>query len=88
MGDGNMARKKVAPMWRVKNSEGKNVFFHVSDFERAGAYGTPKEVYVIMDSDYFIGTWQFEETISGYVGMYDSMFEAEEGMIFIGGYRE
>lgn len=83
-----MPRKRIAPMLLVKNDEGKNVFFHYHDDDRAERYGEVKKVFVIMSSSYFIGTWQFEETIEGYIGYYDSLEEAEDGMAFIGGYEE
>lgn len=83
-----MPKKRIAPMWLVKNDEGKNVFFHYSDSERAKQYGEPIMVFVIMDYLYFIDTWQFEETITGYIGYYYNLEEAEDGMTVIGGYEK
>lgn len=67
-------------MLLVQNDEGKRVFYHHSDGERAKQYGEPKQVYVIMNSSYFVGTWQFEETIDGYIGYYTNEGDAIKSM--------
>lgn len=58
---------RYAPMWEVDN-----VYFHHSDKDRAGQSAVLK--WVIMDSDYFIGTWQFGEHFV--INIFDSEDEA------------
>lgn len=69
--------KKVAPMWQV-NEMGEVVLYHYSDKVRAESQGEAKLVWVAMDSDYFIGTWQFAEDFAH--GTFDSEEEAYQSI--------
>ena len=71
-------KKRYAPMLLVHNNEGDEVFFHYHDDVRARQYEEPKVVWVVMNQDYFIGTWQFAKTIEGYAGYYESEEEARK----------
>jgi len=51
--------KKVAPMWKVEE-----VLFHYSDEYRANLRGKATLVWVVMDSEYFIGTEQLAENFA------------------------
>lgn len=70
-------QKRIARMWLV-NAEGNDVAYHYTDKERAKQYGEPSLVYVIMDDDYFIGTWQFVDKIDGLLAVVDTEDEAWE----------
>lgn len=59
--------KKLAPMWHVND-----VLYHYSDKERADRMGEAKLVWVVMSSDYFIGTVQLEDNFKG------NIFNTEE----------
>lgn len=64
----NNIKLRYAPMWKFGT-----VFYHLNDRERIP--GLPELKYVVMDKDYFIGTWQHEEHFA--IASYDSKSEAE-----------
>jgi len=64
-------KKRVAPMWLADNA-----LFHISDYERAKRHNDKTIlVYVGVDIDYFIGTWQFTN------GFKDWIFKSENEAI-------
>ena len=71
-------QKCIHEMWLVYQEQGLPVLYHRDDKVRAERYGEPKKVYVVVDDDYFVGTWQFPDRMHGFVGMYDTLDEAWE----------
>jgi hypothetical protein len=73
----NVIMTRIAPMWQ---SEDK--LFHYSDKERAESNASSpadvKEVFVVIPTDYFIGTWQPIEQFKD--GVFDTEDEAKEYM--------
>lgn len=63
-------------MWETVNSTGDIVYYHYSDKQKAGEKATLK--WVLMDSDYFIGTWQFKEHFA--ISVHDTEEEAEKAI--------
>jgi len=60
-------QKRVAPMFQVEDQ-----FFHYHDQKRANNYAsqrnvTAKEVWVVMEADYYIGTVQRDDTFAEYI---------------------
>lgn len=68
-----LVKKRVAPMWLIHDT-----LFHYSDYERAkrleDGKDTVKQVWVGVDVDYFIGTWQKADDFKGWI--FDSEEEA------------
>jgi len=70
-------QKRVAPMFQVEDQ-----FFHYHDQKRANNYAsqrnvTAKEVWVVMEADYYIGTVQRDDMFAEYI-----VNTAEEGEYF------
>lgn len=61
-----MAKKRVVPMWLIHDT-----LFHYSDEERAKRLEDGKDstrlVYVGVDTEYFIGTWQPSERFDAWI---------------------
>lgn len=69
--------KHVKPMWLIKNA-----LYHYSDKVRAESIADEKDevrlVYVGVDNDDFIGTWQLAEKYKGWI--FEDENEAERAV--------
>ena len=68
--------KCVVPMWLIHDA-----LYHYSDKQRADSQADGKDeaylVYVGVDADYFIGTWQFADQFEGWIFEDKSIAESE-----------